>query len=99
LAGPERARLKVALPEAKKTLADLQGQRNAYMRFQHEHPEAFRRLDRLDDQIATAAWELGVERQGLDGVRPEPQQSSAQRWADARVIRGLDRGMDVGIDL
>ena len=73
LAGPERARLKVELPEAKRNLADLQGRRNAYMRFQHEHPEALRRLDRLDEQIATAAWELDVERQGLDGIRPEPR--------------------------
>jgi hypothetical protein len=56
LAGPERARLKVELPEAKRNLADLQGRRNAHMRFQYEHPEALRRLDRLDDQIAIAPW-------------------------------------------
>jgi hypothetical protein len=99
LAGPERARLKVELPEAKRNLADLQGRRNAYMRFQHEHPEALRRLDRLDELIATAAWELDVDRQGLDGIRPERQRSSAQRWVDERGIRGLDRSMDLGIDL
>ncbi len=99
LAGPERARLKVELPEARRNLADLQGRRNAYMRFQHEHPEALRRLDRLDEQIATAAWELDVERQGLDGIRPELPQSSAQRWAAERGIPGLDRGLDLGIDL
>jgi hypothetical protein len=99
LAGPERARLKVELPEAKKTLADLQGRRNAYMRFQHGHPEALRRLDRLDEQIATAAWELGLEREGLDGIRPEPPQQSAQQWVIERGIRGVDRGMDLGIDL
>jgi hypothetical protein len=99
LAGPERARLKVELPEAKRSLADLQGRRNAYMRFQHEHPEALRRLDRLDEQIATAAWELGLERQELDGIRPEPPQQSAQQWAIERGIRGMDRGQDLGIDL
>jgi hypothetical protein len=48
--------LKVELPEAKRNLADLQGRRNAHMRFQYEHPEALRRLDRLDDQIAIAPW-------------------------------------------
>ena len=69
------------------------------MRFQHEHPEALRRLGLLDEQTATAAWQLDVERQGLDGIRPELTQSSAQRWAMERGIRGMDRGMDLGIDL
>ena len=99
LAGPERARLKVELPEAKRNLADLHGRRNAHMRFQQEHPEALRRLDRLDDQIGTAAWELGLERQELDGIRPEPPQQSAQQWVIERGIRGMDRGLDLGIDL
>jgi hypothetical protein len=99
LAGPQRARLKIELPEAKRNLADLQGRHNAYGRFQYEHPEALRRLERLDEQIATAAWELDVERQGLDGIRPEPPESSAQRWAAERGIRGMDRSMDLGIDL
>jgi len=96
---PERARLKVDLPQAKRNLADLQGRRNAHLRFQHEHPEALRRLDRLDEQIATAAWELDIERQGLDGTRPEPRQQSAQQWAAERGIRGMDRGLDLGIDM
>ncbi len=96
LEGPERARLQV---EAKRELADLQGRRDAYMRFQHQHPEALRRLDRLDEQIADAVWELGLERQGLDGIRPEPPQSSAQRWVDERGLHCLDRGLDLGIDL
>lgn len=98
LAGPERAQLEVELPEAKRNLADLRGRRNAYMRFQYEHPEALRRLDRLDEQIAAAAWQVDVERQGLDGIRPEPPQLSAQRWAAERGIRGPDRGLDLGID-
>jgi hypothetical protein len=99
LAAPEQARLKVELPEAKKTLADLHRRNNAYKRFQYEHPEALRRLDRLDEQIATAAWELGLERQEIDGIRPEPPQQSAQQWAIERGIRGMDRGLDLGIDL
>ncbi len=99
LAGPERARLNVELPEATRNLSDLQGRCNAYMRFRHEHPEALRRLDRLDEQIATAAWALDIERQELDGIRPEPPQSSAQRWAMERGIRGMDRNMDMGIEL
>ena len=99
LAATERARLDAELPDAKKDLADLQGRRNAYTRFQYQHPEALRRLDRIDEQIATAAWELGLERQGLDGIRPEPTQSSAQRWAAERGLRGIDRGLDLGIDL
>ncbi|HUP99025.1 MAG TPA: hypothetical protein VM093_01050, partial [Aeromicrobium sp.] len=99
LAGPERARLNVELPEAKRNLADLLGRQNAYTRFQYEHPEALHRLERLDEQIATAAWELDVERQGLDGIRPERQQSSAQRWVAERGIGGMDRGIDLGIDL
>ena len=69
------------------------------MQLQYEHPEALRRLDRLDEQIATAAWQLDVERQGLDGIRPEPPQRSAHRWAAERGIRGTDRGLDLGIDL
>ncbi len=99
MAGPERARLKVELPEAKRSLADLQGRHNAYTRFQYEHPEALRRLDRLDEHIATAAWELGLEREGLDGIRPEPPQQSAQQWAIERGFRGMDRGLDLGVDL
>jgi hypothetical protein len=99
LARPQRARLKVELPEAKRDLADLQGRHNAYARFRYEHPEALRRLDLLDEQIATAAWVLDVERQGLDGIHPEPPQSSAQRWAAESGIRGVDRGLDLGIDI
>jgi hypothetical protein len=99
LAGAERARLHVELPKAKRNLVDLQGRRNAYMHFQYQHPEALRRLDRLDEQIADAAWALDVERQGVDGIRPEPPQSSAQRWITERGLRGMERGLDLGIDL
>ncbi len=99
LAARERARLKVELPEAKKTLADLHGRNHAYKRFQYDHPEALRRLDRLDEQIATAAWQLGLERQEIDGIRAEPPQQSAQQWAIERGIRVMDRGLDLGIDL
>lgn len=49
-------------------LADLDGRRHARGHFEFEHPEALRRLGRLDEQIAAAAWDLDIERQGLDGV-------------------------------
>ena len=68
------------------------GQRDAV----EEHPEALRRLDRLDQQIAVAAWELDVERQGLDGIRPERPHPLSRGM---RAIQGLDRGLDLGIDL
>ncbi len=97
LARPERARLKAELPEARKALADLQGRRNAYTRFQYEHPEALRRLGRLDEQIAVASWELDVGRQGLDGIRPERPHPLSRGMQ--RAIQGIDRGLDLGIDL
>ena len=55
LAGPERARIRAELPDAKKRLAELEGQYYGHMHFQNIHPEALRRLDRLDREIATAA--------------------------------------------
>ncbi|MGI8806971.1 MAG: MobF family relaxase [Acidimicrobiales bacterium] len=83
LAAPERARLKLKLPEAKKALADLEGRRRARGHFEFEHPEALRRLDRLDRQIADAAWDLDVERQGLDGVAPQARGTDRQfPWLD-----------------
>ena len=98
LAGPERARLRAELPEAQRQLQEIQGSRRAYAHFQHAHPEALR-LDLLDDQIATAAWELDVERQGLDGIRLDPSRHHAQGRGFGREARGLDRGLDLGIGL
>jgi hypothetical protein len=103
LAAPERARLNAEIPEAKKHLVDVEGRSEASRHFRDQHPEALRRLERLDNQIATSAYELDVERQGLDGVAPEPPQLHAQRWGmDRRFEREapgleLDRGMELGL--
>jgi len=95
LAAPERARLRAELPEAKKELAELRGQYYGHLHFQIAHPEALRRLERLDNQIATAAWEMDVERQDLDGIaprRPEPPEP-------ARGFDRFDRVLERGIEL
>jgi hypothetical protein len=99
LAAPERARLKQQLPEAKEELADLEGRRRARRTFEFEHPEALRRLDRLDRQIADAAWDLDVERQGIDGLAPESQQHDRQPPWLARIVPTPDRGVDLGLGL
>ena len=99
LAAPERARLNRELPEAKKVLADLEGRRRASGHFEFEHPEALRRLDRLDGQIAAAAWDLDIERQGLDGVAPQARGADRQPpWLD-RIAPSRDRGVDLGLGL
>ena len=103
LAAPERARLAEELPEAKKVLADLEGRYRGSLHFGIAHPEALRRLHRLDDQIATAAWELDVERQEIDGIVPVPPQlhppaRGIERGAPT-MDRGLDRGLDLGLGL
>ena len=99
LAGPERARLRAQLPEAKKTLDEMRGQFAGHVHFTVAHPEALRRLERLDSQIADAAWELDVERQDLDGIASQrPQPNTPEHDIDP-VERGLDRGIERGIDL
>ena len=90
LAGPERARIRAELPEAKKLLAELEGQQIASYRFQRAHPEAQDRLKVLDGQIAEAAYELGFDRQGLDGIAPTPPR---QVPGIEREPPGLDRGI------
>ena len=99
LAAPERARLKAELPVAQRELEEINASRRAHRHFELAHPEALRRLDLLDGQIATAAWELEVERQGLDGIRPEPPRQHAQERGFGLEARGLDRGLDLGIGL
>lgn len=84
---------------AQRELEEINGSRRAYRHFKLAHPEALRRLDLLDDQIATASWELDVERQGLDGIRPEPPRQHAQERGFGLEARGLDRGLDLGIGL
>ncbi|MDQ4089712.1 MAG: AAA family ATPase, partial [Actinomycetota bacterium] len=99
LAAPERARLRSELPGAKKVLEDLDARRRARKHFEFEHPEALRRLERLDQEIADAAWDLDVERQGLDGVTPQPRAADRQfPWLD-RTRSAPDRGVDLGIGL
>ena len=99
LAAPKRARLSAELPEAQRELDEINASRRAHRHFELAHPEALRRLDLLDDQIATAAWELDVERQGLDGIRPEPPRHHAHERGIGLEARGLDRGLDLGIGL
>ena len=99
LAAPERARLRAELPAAQRELEEINGSRRAYRHFELAHPEALRRLDFLDDQIATAAWELDVERQDLDGIRPEPPQYRTTDRGLGPQARSLDRGLDLGIDM
>jgi conjugative relaxase-like TrwC/TraI family protein len=99
LAAPERATLRAELPVAQRELEEINGSRRAYRHFELAHPETFGRLDFLDHQIATAAWELDVERQGLDGIRAEPPRHQARERRFGRDARGLDRGLDLGISL
>jgi hypothetical protein len=99
LAAPERARLQAELPEAKKLLADLEGRYYGHLHFGIAHPEALRRLERLDDQITAASWELDVERQGVDGIAPLPLPALGQERGIERDGHVLERGMDLEIGL
>lgn len=98
LPGPQRARFKTEVAEAKGRFAEFQGSRHAYNHFKHTHPEALRRLDLLDDQIVTAAWEFDVERRGLDGIAPT-RQRFVRRHGRRAPLPGLERGLDLGIGL
>jgi hypothetical protein len=103
LAGPERARIRAELPEAEKQLVELKGQYYGHMHFQNIHPEALRRLDRLDREIAGAAWEMDLDRQNLDGIAAQPPELppvGRGLHRDARVLERtieLDRGF--GLEL
>ena len=97
--GPPRERFALAGPEAQRQLDDMRGRQGAHRQFRLAHPEALRRLDLLDDQIATAAWELDVERQGLDGIAPQPPSHHVRERGFGRDVPVLDRGMDLGIGL
>lgn len=92
LAAPERARIKAELPDAKKVLEELEGQHHGHLHFQMAHPEALRRLVRLDRDIATAAFDMDVERQDLDGIAPRrPEVPKADRGLVREQV--LERGM------
>ena len=99
LAGPERARLRAELPATQRELEEIKVSRRAYRQFVLAHPEALRRLDLLDEGIATSAWKLDVERQGLDGIRVVPPQHQPRERGFERNALALDRGFDLGIDL
>ncbi len=72
LAEPERKRIGAELPQAKERLAELEDRHYARTAFELLHPEALPRLERLDHQIATAAYEMDLERGSLDGIAPVP---------------------------
>jgi len=103
LAAPERDRIRLELPEARRNLAELKGQRDAAANFHREHPEAMRRLIGLDQEINEAADDLDLERQPLDGIaprRPELPQLDRRFQRDDRVLERsieLDRGF--GLEL
>jgi len=97
LAAPERARIRAELPEAKKSHAELRGQYYGHLHFEIAHPEALLRLERLDAQIATAAWELDVQRQGLDGIAPRHPEIPQLNPGLEREPLGLERS--IGIEL
>ena len=99
LAGPERTRLRSELAEAKELLADLDGRFYGNLHFQIRHPEALRRLERLDHEIAVATWELDAERQDLDGIAPLPVPGPKQEHGIERSGPVLDRGIDLEIGL
>jgi hypothetical protein len=97
LSAPERARVRAELPEAKQALAELEGQSIAHDHFRYAHPEAMRRLERLDREIATAGWEMDLERQGLDGIAPARQEERLWGRGLRRDPPALDHGLDLGL--
>jgi len=98
LATPERARILAELPDAKKLLDDLDRRYYGHMRFGAVHPEAIRRLDRLDAQIAATGRDLDIERQGLDGIPPAPLPSPGHQRGIERHGPVLEReiGLEIG---
>jgi hypothetical protein len=96
LAAAERTRIATELPEAEKNLADLERQRRAHDHFEHEHPEAYRRLDRLDREIAATGFELDVSREELDGIAPELPEVLHRRPTLEHDEPELDLGLDIG---
>jgi hypothetical protein len=95
LAGPERERLEAELPEAKKLREELWGRYAGHVHYEVAHPEALRRLDLLDIQISGATWELDFEREGLDGIAPQPPQLQQHGRGLERDIEILDRGIEL----
>ena len=82
-------------------LAEVEGRFYGNLHFQIKHPEALRRLDGLDTQIATVGYELDVERQSLDGIPAQPPQLH-QRWNGLGLEReapGLEPTIERGFGL
>jgi hypothetical protein len=99
LAAPERARIRAELPEAKKHLAELEGRYYGNLHFQIAHPEAMVRLERLDREIPAAAWEMDLQRQGLDGIAAGVPEVPKPARGLIREPPGIDRGLDLGLGL
>lgn len=75
---------------------ELGGHTAAAARFRFDHPEAFRRLDRLDQEIAEAAYELDLDRLDLDGIAPTPPLPARRlQWEPARLEEAVDFGLDL----
>jgi hypothetical protein len=99
LAEPARDRIRAELPEAKERLAELEDRYYARMAFQLLHPEALPRLERLDHQIATASYEMDLQRRHLDGIASLPPPPPPE---PARLGRELGLGLggpDIGLGL
>jgi hypothetical protein len=81
---PEQARLTAELSEAKKSLAEVKAEHQAYRYFRLDHPEVARRLDHLGEQITEAVSDFGIERQDIHGTRPESGREELVAYADRR---------------
>jgi hypothetical protein len=92
LAGPERARIEAELPEAREIFAELEGRHTGHLRFSLQHPEALRRLERLDREIESSAFRLDLERQSLDGIPPRLPEAPSRARGIAHEPPGLERG-------
>jgi len=99
LATPERDRILAELPDARKQLAELGARRDAHEQFHGAHPEALRRLLRLDSEIHDAAYELEVEREPLDGIAPHRPEVNQWLRAPERDVPELERGIELEIGL
>ena len=69
-------------------LDDLKGQHCGHLHFQFAHPEALRRLDRLDGEIATAACEMDVWRARASTALPRCDRSRPRRLAGSTATYG-----------
>jgi conjugative relaxase-like TrwC/TraI family protein len=99
LAEPERDRIRVELPEANERLAELEDRHYARTAFELLHPEAVPRLERLDHQIVTAAYEMDLERGDLDGIAPGPPPLPPEPERLGPELRLGLGGPDIGLGL